>query len=95
MAWPLFTRNEAAALYTCNFVLGHLFGDERHLQRLTLRYVFRIKIRLLNWRLEKLFMYLIDCFIATCLITRVRLSGEMITIGEVALNKLTCHPKIC
>lgn len=40
-------------------------------------------------------MYLIDCFIATSLITRVNLSGDMITIGEVTLNKLTCHPKIC
>ena len=65
------------------------------MRRLTLRHVFRIKIRLLNWRLERLFMYLIDSFIATSLITRVRLSGEMITMGKVTLNKLSCHPKIC
>jgi hypothetical protein len=40
-------------------------------------------------------MYLIDCFNATSLITRVSLSGDMITMGEVTLNNLTCHPKIC
>jgi hypothetical protein len=27
-------------------------------------------------------MYSIDCFIATCLITHVSLSGELITVGE-------------